>query len=156
MANRLVFGFSVVLVVLFFLLSNFERYFFLLHFLQSALFLVILVLLFYRLEEWAYVLGFLTSLLWLLLAVLQGMFFAGMRGLGQLAQLKAAENPIDAVTGVIVLAQAALAVTSGYAYRKESWGLPEAKRAALWGAAIIGVYYTLLIYALFRLSRPEG
>jgi hypothetical protein len=156
MANRLVFTLSTVLAVLFFALSNFDRYFFLLHFLEASIYIVILLLLYYGLEEWAYPLAFLSAILWLLLAILAGVFWAGVRGLGELVGLYRPMSGVDVMAGLIILAALGLVAASGYAFRREIWGRPGVLVPTLCSAAIVGLYNGLLIYALLRLARGAG
>ena len=57
MGEKTIFTLSAVLMVLFFWLSNYDRFFFAVHFLQASFYLILLLLLYYGLEEWAYVMG---------------------------------------------------------------------------------------------------
>lgn len=154
MASRLVFTLSALLTILFFALSNYDRYFFPLHFLEASMYVVVLLLLFYRLEEWAYALAFLTPLLWLALAFLQGILWAGLRGLGELAGLQTPFSTIDVLAGLIALSALALVAASGWAFRREVWGRPGVLWPTVCSAVIVGAYYGLLIFVLFRLARP--
>lgn len=68
MANKTVFALATVMLVLSFLVSHFERFFFTLNFLESLIYLAILLLLFYGLEEWAYAVGIAAPVFWMALA----------------------------------------------------------------------------------------
>ena len=156
MGHRTVFTLSMLMMVLFFLLSNFDRYFFTLHFLESVIYLVILLLLFYGLEDWAYVIGFVTPLFWIMLSFLQGTLLAGVRALALAASFQGVRNPIDLVSGLLFLAGLGLMVASGRAFRREVWGTRGALRTAVLATAVVGAYYAVLIGTLFRMSRPTG
>ena len=87
MINRVVFTLATAMMLLFFLVSNFDRYFFTLHFLESLIYLVMLLLLFYGLEDWAYVMGVVAPLVWIALTLLSGTSLSGLQALGQAVSL---------------------------------------------------------------------
>lgn len=154
MANRSVFTLAAILMVLFFLVSNYDRYFFLIHFFGSLIYVVMLLLLFYGLEEWAYAMGFVTPLLWIMLMSLAGTLVASLRGLGQLLSSQAIRNPLDVLAGLVLVAGLALMAASGRAFWREVWGRPGAVRAAVLATAVVGAYYAVLIAAYLQMARP--
>lgn len=155
MANRTVFTLATAMMLLFFLVSNFDRFFFTVHFLESLIYLVILLLLFYGLEDWAYVVGFVTPLVWMVLTLLSGTSLMGLRALGQAAVSFSIPNPADFLSGVIMVVGLVLMVASARAFRREVWGARGALRTALLGSGLVGVYYAVLIFALLRQATPQ-
>lgn len=156
MANRSVFILATVMMLLFFLVSNYDRFFFTVHFLESLMYLVILLLLYYGLEEWAYVMSFVTPLVWIVLTLLSGTSLMGLRALAQAVREQRVAFPAEFLSGVILVAGIALMGASGRAFKREVWGRREALRTAVLGTALVGIYYAILIVALLRLSRPQG
>jgi len=154
MANKAVFTLAAILMVLFFWLSNYDRFFFLAHFLQAGFYLVVLLLLFYGLEEWAYVMAVVAPLLWVILAVLAGIATSGFRGLGRLLSGGGLENPVDTVAGFILLGSLALIGVSARVYKREIWGAPGALRSAIGAIVVVGGYYLVLLYAYIRIASP--
>ncbi len=156
MANRGVFTLAAIVMVLFFLASHFDNYFFLLHFLEAVIYAVILLLLFYGLEDWAYVLGFLTPLLWMVLSILSGTLLAGFRALGSLVTFRPVDDVIGLMTGFIFLAALALLVVSARAYKREVWGRPGALRVFAGAAVAVVIYHAAVIFTLYRMVLPTG
>ena len=154
MPNRTVFTLASILMVLFFLVSNYDRYFFMLHFLESLIYLVIVLLLFYCLEDWAYVVGFVTPLLWIVLTLLNGTLVSGLRALGRLVSFQPVTSALDVLSGLIFATGLGLMLASGWAFRREVWGRPGALRMFLWAMLIVWVYYAVLIAALYRMVKP--
>lgn len=154
MGNRTVFTLAAILMVLFFAISNYDRYFFLLHFLEAAIYVVILLLLFYGLEDWAYTIGFVAPLLWIVLSLVVGMSLAGLEALVNLVTFQAVANPADLLAGLIFLAALGLMVASGWAFYREVWGRPEAWRAAVGGILVAGIYYAALIRFAYSMASP--
>jgi hypothetical protein len=60
----------------FFILSNLEPQFFLLHFYQAIFYLIIILMLFYMEDRWAYAMGILAPSVWLILAFSTGLLGA--------------------------------------------------------------------------------
>ncbi|MFQ5662242.1 MAG: hypothetical protein ACE5HL_00215 [Terriglobia bacterium] len=156
MGNRAVFALATIQILLFFLVANFDRYFFMLHFLASLIYLMILLLLFYGFEDWAYVIGFVTPLLWIVSALLSGTLGLGLRALGRVLTLQPVANPIDALSALLLVVGLLLMVASAWAFRQEVWGRPGAVRTAAWATVLVWIYYAALIAVMFRLSRPQG
>ena len=140
MGSRSVFTLSAIMMVLFFLASNYDRYFFMVHFLEALIYILILMLLFYRLEEWAYVIGFLAPLFWAVLTFLSGTLLHGFRAMAQLLRLQKVDDPLDAVIALLLVAGLALAATSARAFRRQVWGSPGALRPVLGGIAVVAAY----------------
>ncbi|MGH9788059.1 MAG: hypothetical protein ACRD4U_05090 [Candidatus Acidiferrales bacterium] len=156
MANKTVFTLAAILMALFFWLSNYDRFFFLAHFLQASFYLIVLLLLFYGLEEWAYVMAVVAPLVWIVLAALAGIATSGVRGLGGLVSGGGLENPVDTVAGFILLGSLALLVASARVYKREVWGRPGALRSALGAIAVVGGYYLVLLYVFYVRIAPPG
>jgi len=154
MSNKAVFTLAAILMALFFWLSNYDRFFFLAHFLQAGFYLIVLLLLFYGLEEWAYVMAVVAPLLWIVLAALAGIATAGFRGLGQLVSGESLVRPVDTVAGLILLGSLALMVVSARVYKREVWGAPGALRSAIGAILVVGGYYLVLLYAYLRIASP--
>lgn len=156
MGNRAVFTLATILMVLFFLVANFDRYFFTLHFLESLIYVVMLLLLFYDLEDWAYVIGFVTPLLWMLSSLLSGALGLGLRALGRLLTLQPVTNPIDVLSALVFLVGLMLMASSAWAFRREVWGQPGALRTAVWATVVVWIYYAALIAIMFRMATPKA
>lgn len=154
MSHRTVFALATVQMVLFFLVSNYDHYFFMLHFLGSLIYILMLLLLFYDLDEWAYVMGFVAPLFWIVLALLGGTLQASLRGLWQLVRVPGTANMLDVLGGLVLLMGVALMVASGGAFRREVWGRPGALGIVIWSTVVVGVYYAVLIAALYRMASP--
>jgi hypothetical protein len=154
MTNKAVFTLAAILVVLFFWLSNYDRFFFLAHFLQAGFYLVVLLLLFYGLEEYAYVMAVVAPLFWIVLAALAGIVTSGFQGLGRLVSGGALERPVETVAGFILLGSLALIAVSAAAYKREVWGAPGALRSAVTALVVVGGYYLVLLYAYIRIASP--
>src|SRR3989338_916628 len=150
MTHRLVFTLATVMMLLFFLVSNFDRYFFTLHFLESLIYLVMLLLLFYDLEDWAYVMGVVAPLYWIILTLLSGTSLAGLRALGRAVTLQGVTSPVDLVGGIALMA------ASAGSFRREVWGTKGALRTAVLASLFVGVYYAVLVYAMLRQASPGG
>ena len=155
MANKTVFTLAAILMALFFWLSNYDRFFFLAHFLQASFYLIVLLLLFYGLEEWAYVMAVVAPLLWVILAVLAGIATSGVRGLGRLVSGGGLTNPVDTVAGFILLVSLGLLAASARVYKREIWGAPGALRSAIGAIVVVGGYYLVLLYAYLRIATPR-
>lgn len=156
MVNRAVFTLATLMMLLFFLVSNFDRFFFTLHFLESLIYLVMLLLLFYGLEDWAYVMGVVAPLLWIVLALLSGTALMGVRALAGAVTLKPIQAPTELITGVILILAIALMMASGHAFRREVWGTKGALRTVVLATLLVGLYYAALVYALIRQASPGG
>jgi hypothetical protein len=154
MTNKAVFTLGAILVVLFFWLSNYDRFFFLAHFLQAGFYLVVLLLLFYGLEEYAYVMSVVAPLFWIVLAALAGIVTSGFQGLGRLVSGGALERPVETVAGFILLGSLALIAVSAAAYKREIWGARGALRSAITAILVVGGYYLVLLYAYIRIASP--
>jgi len=154
MTNRLVFTLATVMMVLFFLVSNFDRYFFTVHFLESLIYLVMLLLLFYGLEEWAYVMGVVAPLVWTALTLLSGTSVAGLRALGRAVSFQGVSSPVELLGGVLLVVGVALMVASARAFRREVWGTKGALRTVVLASLIVAVYYAALVYALLHQASP--
>lgn len=154
MVNRTVFLLATAVMLLFFLLSHYDNFFFLLHFLESAIYLLILLLLFYGLEDWAYVMGAVASLFWFILTTLTGVMGSGLNGLGRLLTFQPVMNPVDLVTGLILLFSLGLMAACFWAFRREVWRRPGAVRTAVWSIVVVWIYYAVLIAVLFHMARP--
>lgn len=156
MGEKTIFTLSAVLMVLFFWLSNFDRFYFGMHFLQASFYLVLLLLLYYGLEEWAYVMAIVAPLLWLVESWLLGILGAGLRGLGGLATGQGFQNPVDVVGGFVFLVTLALMVASAMLFKRDIWGRPGALRTTIGAILVVGVYNALLAYVYYRISAPQG
>lgn len=154
MSNKAVFTLAAILMALFFWLSNYDRFFFMAHFLQAGFYLIVLLLLYYGLEEWAYVMSVVAPLFWVILAALAGIATSGARGLGRLVSGGGLENPVDAVAGLILLGSLALMVVSARVYKRDVWGAPGALRSAIGAIIVVGGYYLVLLYAYLRIASP--
>ena len=156
MTHRLVFTLATVMMLLFFLVSNFDRYFFTLHFLESLIYLVMLLLLFYDLEDWAYVMGVVAPFYWIVLTLLSGTSLGGLRALGRAVTLQGVESPVDLLGGVAFVVGIVLMVASARSFRREVWGTKGALRTVVLASVFVGVYYAVLVYALIRQASPAS
>lgn len=156
MTHRLVFTLATVMMLLFFLVSNFDRYFFTLHFLESLIYLVMLLLLFYDLEDWAYVMGVVAPFYWIVLTLLSGTSVSGLRALGRAVTFQGMAAPVDLLGGTALVVGIALMVASARSFRREVWGMPGALRTAVLASIFVGVYYAVLVYTLLRQASPAG
>ena len=156
MGEKTIFTLSAVLMVLFFWLSNYDRFFFAVHFLQASFYLILLLLLYYGLEEWAYVMGVVAPLLWIVQAALLGIVWAGLRGLGGLVTGQGLANPVDTVAGLIFLGSLALMGASAVVYKREVWGRPGVLRMALGAIVAVGLFNGLVVWVYLRIAAPQG
>lgn len=154
MSHRTVFALATLQMILFFLVSNYDRYFFTLHFLGSLIYILMLLLLFYDLDEWAYVMGFVAPLFWIVLTLLSGTLQASLRGLWHLVSAPTTANTLDILGGLVLLVGVALMVACAWAFRREVWGMPGALRIVIGSVLVVGVYYAVLIWALYRMASP--
>ncbi|MGH9862250.1 MAG: hypothetical protein ACRD35_02385 [Candidatus Acidiferrales bacterium] len=155
MSNRAVFTLATIVMVLFFLASHLDFYFFALHFLEAVIYLVILLLLFYGTDDWAYAIGFFTPLVWMALNLLGGGLLGGLQALGQLVTFQPIESHLRLVNGFVLLAGLALSYASGRAFWREVWGTPGARRTLLGAALIVGAYYAAIVFILLRMVQPN-
>ncbi|MFQ5927740.1 MAG: hypothetical protein ACE5MH_09950 [Terriglobia bacterium] len=154
MVNRPVFLLATIIMLLFFLVSHYDAFFFPLHFLQSAIYLLILLLLFYGQDDWAYVMGVMAPLFWVVLTLVTGILSGGINALGRLLTFQSITSPVDMVTGLILLFALGLIGASAWAFLREVWGRPRALRTVLWSLVLVWVYYAVLIAVLFHMARP--
>ena len=153
MGEKSIFALSAALMVLFFLMSNFERQFFVVHCLQASFYLILLLLLYYGLEEWAYVMAFVTPIPWIVVPLWSAASSGSLAGLVSPPQTWSAA---DIVGLGIFLGSIALLVTSGWTYKKDIWGRPGALKTALGAIVIVGVFYAVLIGVTWRIAEPRG
>jgi len=156
MINRVVFTLATAMMLLFFLVSNFDRYFFTLHFLESLIYLVMLLLLFYGLEDWAYVMGVVAPLVWIALTLLSGTSLSALQALGQAVSFQGVRSPVDLLGGTALMVGIALMAACARAFRREVWGTKGALRTVVLASLIVGVYYAVLVYAMLRQASPGG
>jgi hypothetical protein len=153
MVNKIVFTLAAVMMALFLLVSGIDRFFFVLHFLESLVYLVMMVLLYYGLVEWGYVIGFLAPLFWSALNLLSGLL---MGALGAMLRFEFS-NPLAMVVGGMFFVGLVLVVMSWRAYQQEVWPSPGALRTVFEVVVILLVYYGVLAYAVWQMVRPaEG
>lgn len=155
MANRTVFGLAAGMGLLSFLISHYDQYFFLLHFVESLIYFVILLLMFYRLEEWAYALGIAVPVFWILSASLGGFFG---ENLAQFAVgMLGGNSPVRFVGGLMVFVAIGLFAASAHAFWKGVWGTPNALRILLIVFGAVAAFYASLAYAVLQMARaPVG
>src|SRR3972149_1308936 len=122
MTHRLVFTLATVMMLLFFLVSNFDRYFFTLHFLESLIYLVMLLLLFDGLEDWAYVMGVVAPLVWIALTLLSGAALSALQALGQAVSFQGVRSPVALLGGTALMVGVGLMAACARAFRREVWG----------------------------------
>lgn len=156
MAHRTVFTLAALMMLLFFLVSNYDRFFFTVHFLTSLIYIVMLLLLYYDLDDWAYVMGVVAPLFWIGLTLLSGTSLMGLRTLGRAVTFQPVHNPADLLSGIIFVVGLVLVAASGRAFRREVWGTRGALRTALLATVLVGVYYAVLIWALWHLASPAA
>ncbi len=156
MGEKTIFTLAAVLMALFFWLSNYDRFYFGMHFLQASFYLILLLLLYYGLEEWAYVMAIVAPLLWIVEAWLLGILGAGLRGLGGLVTGQGFTNPVDTVGGLVFLVTVALMVASAVMFRRDIWGRPGALRTTIGAILVVGAYNAVLAYIYYRISAPQG
>ncbi len=156
MANRGIFTLATIMMMLFFLASQFDNFFFPVHFLESVIYAVILLLLFYGLEDWAYVMGFLTPLLWILLTLMSGTLVGGFEALTQMSDPAGVQNPTGLIAVFMLITGLVLIYLSARAYHREVWGRSDAKRITLGAAGVVVVYYLVLGAVLYQMVAPEG
>ncbi|HXE74675.1 MAG TPA: hypothetical protein VNN18_03420 [Candidatus Xenobia bacterium] len=154
MGEKTIFTLAAVLMALYFWLSNFDRFYFGMHFVQAAFYLIVLLLLYYGLEEWAYVMAIVAPLLWLVEAWLLGILGAGLRGLGGLAAGQGFQNPVDVVGGLVFLVSLALMVVSAALFKRDIWGRPGVLRSTIGAILVVGLYNAALAYIYYRISTP--
>jgi hypothetical protein len=156
MANRALFTLATIMMVLFFLASQYDNFFFPMHFLEAVIYAVLLLLLYYGLEDWAYVMGFLTPLLWIILTLLSGTLLGGLEALGQITTLQVVQNPKAVVAGLVFVTSVALIVVSWRAFYREVWGKPGALGTTVGAAVVVVAYYAMLGVVLYRMVTPVG
>jgi len=154
MVNRAVFTLTAVMAVLFFLASHYDNYFFLLHFLETAIYLTVLLLLFYGIEEWAYSMAFLAPLLWIVLAILGGTLQGGLAALGEVVRMQPVDSPARLVNGLLFVTGVVLSLMSGRVLWKEIRGRPGALWAFIGSFLVTGAFYSIVIFTLLRMVQP--
>lgn len=154
MVNRAVFSLTAVMAVLFFLASHYDNYFFLLHFLETAIYLTVLLLFFYGIEEWGYSMAFLAPLMWIVLAILGGTLQGGLAALGEVVRFQPVESPARLVNGLVFLAGIALSATSGRILWKEIRGRTGALWAFVGSFLVTGAFYAIVVFTLIRMVQP--
>src|SRR3989338_2254404 len=143
MINRVVFTLATAMMLLFFLVSNFDRYFFTLHFLESLIYLVMLLLLFY-------------GLVGIALTLLSGTSLSALQALGQAVSFQGVRSPVDLLGGTALVVGIALMGASARAFRREVWGTKGALRTVVLASPIVRVYYAGPVYAMLRQASPGG
>jgi len=154
MGEKTIFTLAAVLMALYFWLSNFDRFYFGMHFVQAAFYLIVLLLLYYGLEEWAYVMAIVAPLLWVVEAWLLGILGAALRGLGGLATGQGFQNPVDVVGGLVFLVSLVLMAVSAVLFKRDIWGRPGVMRSTIGAILVVGLYNALLAYIYYRISTP--
>lgn len=154
MSNRGVFALSATLMVLFFLASNFDHYFFALHFLEAIIYVAVLLLLFYGVEDWAYVIAFVTPLYWIILTLLNGTLLRGLVSLGRVFRFQPVEYPIGLVVGLVFLVSVVLLIVSLRAFWHEVWGRPGAVQALVGAALVVTIYWVMMVWVALRMVAP--
>ncbi len=154
--NRTVFALATVMMLLFFVLSNYDHFFFSLHFLEALIYIVVLLLLFYGVEDWAYVIGVVAPLFWIVLTLLSGASVPGLRALWRLVSLQGVQNPVNFLSGLILLAALGLIVVSARSFHRDIWGRRGALRTAVLATVVVGIYYGVVVATLFHLARPTS
>ena len=156
MANKTVFALATVMLVLSFLVSHFERFFFTLNFLESLIYLAILLLLFYGLEEWAYAVGIAAPVFWMALAWAGGLLGGSLGEFARTVSGGGVQSPTRFLGILVFVGAMLLFLACAHAFRRDVWGTQGALRVLLGGVLAVGLYYALLTYIYLNMARPAG
>lgn len=154
MANRTVFALATAMLVLQFLISHFERYFFTVNFLESLIYLTILLLLFYGLEEWAYAVGMAGPFFWVIIAWGGGLLGGSLAEFGRIVSGRGLESPTRVLTTLVLVGAVLLFLFCGHAFRRDVWGRRGALRTLIGGVVAVGLYYVVLTSIYLGMASP--
>jgi hypothetical protein len=144
MPHRGIATLALAAIASFFALSRFDPQFFLLHIYESAIYMVLLFLLMYEEEEWAFVLGMAAPAAWVLLISTTN--FGGiMRQIGRVLRLQAPDFAANLIGGVCMLISVIMFGACLYRWRQERWGFRHAWRTIGAIAAVVAIYYGVLV-----------
>ncbi len=156
MANKTVFALATVMLVLSFLVSHFEQFFFTINFLESLIYLAILFLLYYGLEEWAYAVGIAAPVFWIVLAWAGGLLGGSLGEFARAISRREIQSPTWFQGTLVFIGAVLLLLACAHAFRRDVWGTQGALRVLLSGVLAVGLYYALLTYLYLNMARPAG
>ncbi len=155
MPHRRIATLAVAAIVSFLVLSQYDPQFSLLHIYESAIYMVLLFLLMYEEEEWAFVVGMAAPAAWVLLISATNMHGI-LRQVGRVLSLQAPDYPANFIGAVCVLISALMFASCLYLWRRERWGFRHAWRTIGTIAAVVVVYYGVLVLWYSRLVMAKS
>lgn len=151
MVHRGIATLAGALMVSFFLLATWEPQFFLLHFYQAIMYLAIILLLFYFEDHWAYALGMQVPLVWIVLTFATGLLGGAMQQALRFVRGEGVTNRTGPMALVITALGIALFINSMLHWRREISGNRIARPTFAITAAIVTIYYSVLIIWFWRM-----
>jgi hypothetical protein len=150
MAHRRLATLAMAAIVCFFLLSQFDPQFFFLHIYESFIYMVLLFLLVHEEEEWAYVLGMAAPAAWVFLIAASN--FGGIaRQVSRVLHFQRPDYAANLIGAVCMLISLVMFGACFYRWRKERWGFRHAWRTIGAIAAVVAVYYGVLVFWFSRM-----
>lgn len=159
MVHRGIATLSAALMVCFFLLANYEPQFFMLHFYQALMYLAIILLLFYFEDHWAYAIGIQVPIVWIVLAFATGLLGGAMQQAMRFVRGQGITNKTGPMALIITLVGLVMIISCILHWRREISGLRIARPTFMMSAAIVLVYYSVLItwfWRMFPLALPAA
>jgi hypothetical protein len=155
MRHRGIATLAMAAIATFFLLSGFDPQFYLLHIYESAIYMVLLFLLMYEEDEWAFVMGMAAPAAWVLLIIATNLHGIA-RQIGRILSFQAPDHLPNLIGGAGVLISAAMFGACLYRWRQERWGFRHAWKTIGTIAAVVGVYYGILVLWYSHLVMAKG
>ncbi|HXZ18622.1 MAG TPA: hypothetical protein VEG63_01660 [Candidatus Acidoferrales bacterium] len=155
MPHRRIATLAVAAIVSFLILSQYDPQFFLLHIYESAIYMVLLFLLMYEEEEWAFVLGMAAPAAWVLLISATNLHGI-LRQVGRVLHFQALDHPANFIGGVCVLISVVMFGSCLYCWKHERWGFRHAWRTIGAIAAVVAIYYGILVFWFSRLVMAKS
>ncbi len=152
MVHRNVATLAALLMLCFLLLAHYEPQLFLLHFYQALFYLAILVMLFYFEDRWAYALGIQAPIVWIvLMSEGTGLLGGAFQQIWRFVRGQGFTNRTGPIAFVIAVLGVAMVTVCIRRWRREISGLPMARRTFGISAAVVAVYYTILVTWFWRM-----
>lgn len=154
MVHRHIASLAAATMLCFFVLSNLEPQFFLLHFYQAIFYLIIILMLFYMEDRWAYAMGILAPSIWLLLAFSTGLLGGAIQHVGNLFRPGVPVFKVGLVAAVLAALAVIMIAVCVHRWRREFTGSKPVLATFGPGAVIVIAYYAVLITWFWRMV-PE-
>jgi hypothetical protein len=155
MRHRGIATLAVAAIVSFFLLSRYDPQFFLLHIYESAIYMVLLFLLMYEEEEWAFVVGMAAPAAWVVLVSASNLSGI-LRQISRVLRFQAPDYPANLIGAVCMLIAVLIFGACLYRWKQDRWGFRHAWRTIGAVAAVVAVYYGILVVWYSRLVMAKS